>query len=116
MLFLIATAVQAQITIGGNVYGGGNAGNTGGSTKVTVYAGDLNEVYGGARQANVAGSAFVNIDGENMSDDIIINRVYGGNDIAGTVGSSDHKPDSRLDEEGFPILRERRPIRTSGNK
>ena len=100
MLFLVATAMQAQITIGGNVYGGGNAGNTGGSTKVTVYAGDLNEVYGGARQANVAGSAYVNIDGENMSDDIIINRVYGGNDIAGTVGSSDHKPDSRLDEEG----------------
>ena len=88
MLFLVATAVQAQITIGGNVYAGGNAGNTGGSTKVTVYAGELNEVYGGARQANVAGSAFVHIDGEHASDNIFINKVYGGNDIAGTIGTS----------------------------
>ena len=36
MMFLAATAVQAQITIGGNVYGGGNAGDTGGNTKVVV--------------------------------------------------------------------------------
>ena len=91
-MFLFATAVQAQITIGGNVYGGGNAGNTGGSTNVTVYAGDLNNVYGGARQANVGGSAFVNIAGEHMSDDIVINKVYGGNDIAGSVGKSNVLP------------------------
>ena len=85
--------MQAQITIGGDVYGGGNAGNTGGSTNVTVYAGDLNNVYGGARQANVGGSAFVNIAGEHMSDDIVINKVYGGNDIAGTVGKSNVLPE-----------------------
>ena len=88
MMFLTAATVQAQITIGGNVYGGGNAGNTGGSTTVTVHAGDLNSVYGGARQANVDGHAFVNVDGEHMSDDIVINYVYGGNDIAGKVGES----------------------------
>ena len=79
--------MQAQITIGGSVYGGGNAGETKGSTNVTVYAGELNNVFGGARMANVTGSAFVNIDGEHASDNIFINSVYGGNDIAGTVGS-----------------------------
>ena len=56
--------VFAQITIGGNVYGGGNEGITGGNTKVTVYEGDLNEVYGGARMADVNGNAFVHIDAE----------------------------------------------------
>ena len=113
-MLLAATAVRAQITIGGNVYGGGNAGDTGGNTKVTVHAGDLNcvyggarqadvdghafvnvdgehmsdNIYGGARQANVGGHAFVNVDGKHMSDDIVINYVYGGNDIAGKVGES----------------------------
>ena len=86
LLTLSASLMRAQIIIGGNVYGGGNAGDTDGNTKVTVYAGDLNEVYGGARMADVGGSAFVNIDGEHASDNIFINTVYGGNDIAGTVG------------------------------
>ena len=97
MLLLTATAAQGQITIGGNVYGGGNAGDTGGKTKVTVYAGDINSVYGGARMANVAGSAFVHIDGEHASDSILINKVYGGNDIAGTIGSSTTLPTELTD-------------------
>ena len=71
LLCLSATLMQAQITIGGNIYGGGNAGNTGGKTQVNIYAGDLHNVYGGARQANVGGSAFLHIDG-----------------IAGTIGAS----------------------------
>ena len=54
LLFLISVATQAQIKIGGNVYGGGNIGNTDGSTNVTVRAGDIGRVFGGARQANVA--------------------------------------------------------------
>ena len=87
-MLLTATAVQAQISIGGNIYGGGNAGDTGGSTTVTVHAGDLNSVFGGARMANVGGSTFVNIDGEHASENIIITSVYGGNDIAGTIGTS----------------------------
>jgi hypothetical protein len=79
--------VFAQIKIGGNIYGGGNAGDMSGNTSVTVRAGDIHGgVYGGARQANVGGHAFVNIDGAHMSDDIVINYVYGGNDIAGKVG------------------------------
>ena len=87
-MLLAATVAQAQITIGGNVYGGGNAGDMTGSTKVVVRAGKIEGgVYGGARQANVGKSAFVHIDGQGMSDDIIIKAVYGGNDISGTVGT-----------------------------
>ena len=63
LMLFAATSLQAQITIGGYVYGGGNAGDTGGNTTVTVHAGDFNRVFGGARMANVSGRAFVNIDG-----------------------------------------------------
>ena len=83
-----ATPTVTGIKIGGNVYGGGNAGNMTGNTSVTVLAGNLEgSVFGGARQANVGGHAFVNIDGAHISGDITINRVYGGNDISGEVGT-----------------------------
>ena len=36
LLCLSATLMQAQITIGGSIYGGGNAGDTGGSSKVNI--------------------------------------------------------------------------------
>ena len=85
--------VYAQIVIGGDVYGGGNAGDTGGKTTVNIYAGDLHNVYGGARQANVGGSAFLHIDGEHASSYIIIDKAYGGNDIAGTIGTSNTIPE-----------------------
>ena len=88
MMLLAATAVRAQIQIGGNVYGGGNAGDTNGNTNVTIREGDLNRVYGGARMADVKGRAFTNIDGAHASSYIVINRLYGGNDIAGTIGTS----------------------------
>ena len=88
LLCLSASLVQAQIVIGGNIYGGGNAGNTGGKTQVNIYAGDLHNVYGGARQANVGGSAFLHIDGEHASNYIVIDKAYGGNDIAGAIGAS----------------------------
>ena len=93
VIFTVQSAwfnLHAQITIGGNVYGGGNEGNTGGNTTVTVHAGDLNRVFGGARMANVGGRTFVNIDGAHASSSsyTLINYVYGGNDIAGTIGTS----------------------------
>ena len=95
---LIGLHAQAQIVIGGHVYGGGNAGNTGGNTTVTVHAGDLNRVFGGARMANVGGRTFMNIDGAHASDYIVINRLYGGNDISGTIGTSnDELPDAVKD-------------------
>ena len=102
MMLLTATIAQAQtsttpasvkIKIGGNIYGGGNAGDTEGSTAVTIYAGNYEgKVFGGARQANVGGHAFVHIDGEHASNFILINQVYGGNDIAGTIGNSTEIP------------------------
>jgi hypothetical protein len=92
MMFLAAMTVQAQISIGGSIYGGGNAGDTGGGSKVTVYAGNLHAVFAGARMANVGGSSFVHLDGEHASDYILADYVYGGNDIAGTIGTSAEIP------------------------
>ena len=93
-MLLVAMMAQAQqVKIGGNVYGGGNAGNMTGSTNVTVYAGELNDVYGGARMADVGGRTFVHIDGEHASDEIFIQNVYGGNDISGTIGESGNATD-----------------------
>ena len=76
-MFLGIVTTQAQIVIGGSVYGGGNAGDLGGRTTVNIYAGDIHEVYGGARQANVGGSAFLHIDGEHASSYVVIDKVYG---------------------------------------
>ena len=61
LLSLSVLLAQGQITIGGNVYGGGNEGDVTVGTSVTVRAGDLNEVYGGARMANVDGNTFPTI-------------------------------------------------------
>ena len=44
------------------------------------------KVFGGACQADVGGSTFVDIGADNF--DIVINAVYGGNDISGTVGAN----------------------------
>ncbi len=112
MIVLLSTIVaQGQIKIGGNVYGGGNKGNVEGSTKVTVRAGDIGavaadaerpvdnprgRVFGGARMANVGGNTFVHIDGQSEltgdlktnSNYILVNQVFGGNDIAGQIGTA----------------------------
>ena len=85
-IFHFSFSVAQTIKIGGNVYGGGNAGKLTGNTKVTVYSGELNNVFGGARMADVEGHTFVNLDGEHASDDVFIVNVYGGNDIAGKIG------------------------------
>ncbi len=88
LLIGIAQLMQAQIKVGGNIYGGGNRGNVDGSTKVTVMAGNLNKVFGGARMANVGGNTYVNVDGKNATGYSIINYLYGGNDISGTIGTA----------------------------
>jgi len=102
---LLSTVVaQGQIKIGGNVYGGGNHAEVKGSTKVTVKAGDIGavldpnakrpledpqgRVFGGARMADVKGNTFVHIDGENATGYILINEVFGGNDISGKIGTA----------------------------
>ena len=91
-------AADAQIKIGGNVYGGGNHAEVRGSSKVTVKAGDLQKVFGGARMANVKGHTFVNIDGENATDETTIVAVYGGSDISGTIGTPKAVGESRPSE------------------
>lgn len=112
IVVLLSTIVaQGQIKIGGNVYGGGNKGYVGGSTRVTVKAGDIGavdanaerpvenprgRVFGGARMANVGGNTFVHIDGKSdltgdlaaKSNYIVVNQVFGGNDIAGQIGTA----------------------------
>ena len=88
MILLLCTAVVQAQKVRGNVYGGGNKGAVGGNTTVTVYSGEVNNAFGGARMADVGGRSFVNIDGENASENITISSVYGGNDIAGTIGQS----------------------------
>ena len=102
---LLGTIVaQGQIKIGGNVYGGGNQAVVKGTSSVTVKAGDIGavldegatrplenpngKVFGGARMANVGGYSYVHIDGEHATDYILVNHVYGGNDIAGQVGTA----------------------------
>ena len=88
MILLSTIVAQGQIKIGGNVYGGGNHANVDGSTNVRVRAGDINKVFGGARMANIGGNTYVNIDGKNALAYMIINYVYGGNDVAGTIGTA----------------------------
>ena len=89
---------EFKITIGGNVYGGGNEGNTEGNTNVTIRTGQIKNVFGGARMADVDGRAYVNIDGEHGSGVILISAVYGGNDIAGTVGKEVNPNDTLVDK------------------
>ena len=90
LLWLMAMGAfaQAQVIIGGNVYGGGNSADVDGNTTVVVKGGDMTKVFGGARMANVGGRSFVNIYGEEATSDIFIVEVYGGNDIAGIIGAS----------------------------
>ena len=92
--------LSAQISIGGNVYGGGNEGEVNGNTTVTLRDGTISKVFGGGRMANVNGRAFVNIDGEHASatSKIMIGSVYGGNDISGTVGVNVNLNDTGKDQ------------------
>ena len=90
LLTLVSPQAQAQITIGGNVYGGGNQGDLGGNTSVTIRTCEIQgSVFGGARMADVGGRTFVHIDRENaIAGETLIKTVYGGNDIAGIVGKN----------------------------
>ena len=73
-------------TIYQNVYGGGNQAELGGNTLVILQGGDLQgSVFGGARMADIKGYSEVNVDGENIKNDLVVNYVYGGNDISGTT-------------------------------
>ena len=70
-LMLTAQGADAQIVIGGGV-------------------------YGGARQADVKGSTFVDVGAAHH--DVLISYVYGGNDISGNIGYSEDIPAAIEDE------------------
>ena len=116
LAFITPLCTQAQIIIEGNVYGGGDMGIVGGSSSVKVISGNIGtdnienpggSVFGGARMADVGGSASVYIDGETegATGYVLINKVYGGNDIAGHIGSSNNYPEgldvAGAEEEGI---------------
>ncbi|MBR3478032.1 MAG: hypothetical protein IKH43_02920 [Bacteroidaceae bacterium] len=121
LLPLNALNIQAQITIGGNVYGGGNQGEVGTGNAKTVYtfdktndtddmtsviirSGEIKNVYGGGRMAGVDGNSSVTIDGTTSTDKIIIGNVYGGNDITGTVkGGAKVKSTYNAEKAAKPI-------------
>ena len=100
-LLCIPATATAQIRIGGNVYGGGNQGDLGGNTKVELRGGDIEgSVYGGARMADVDGHAYVHINGAEATEALVVKGVYGGNDIAGTVGTGADTPFEVAAESG----------------
>lgn len=102
VMLLLCLGAKAEIHIGGNVYGGGDKGKVSGNTTVEIKSGNIGtddaqnpggSVFGGARMADVGGNAYVNINGEEATNYILINRVYGGNDITGTIeGKSNRLP------------------------
>ena len=97
LFVFVATLSHAQITISGNVYGGGNRGNTLGITTVVVQNGTIEgDVYGGARMADVSPTSTPSntINGvtlpEGYATHVLIwggdvQNVYGGNDITGNI-------------------------------
>lgn len=76
-----------------NVYGGGNEANLTGQAMVTLRGGFIHgDLYGGARMANIGGYTYVNIDGVNQTDTLVVHSIYGGNDIAGVIGKDANLP------------------------
>lgn len=90
----------------GSTYGGGRMGDvvaesrlipgiktpTLSGTSVKVYTGQLNEVFGGSRMADIEGGALVEINDKSHDHfHTIIGRVYGGNDVSGTIGVGTYK-------------------------
>ncbi len=79
------------VTINGgtlnNVYGGGEMGDSKGQTNVVLKGGSISgSVYGGARMADIDGFAHVLIDGANAVNDLVVDSIFGGNDVSGTIG------------------------------
>ncbi len=97
LLLFSPAQLSAQVTIGGNVYGGGNRGNLNGTATVVVQGGTVEgDVFGGARMADVTPTTFEEqiINGVTLPKDYAthvliwggnLNNVYGGNDITGNI-------------------------------
>ena len=73
-------------TIYQNIYGGGNQAELGGNTSVVLRGGDLRgSIFGGARMADIQGYSDVFVDATNIKTDLVVNYIYGGNDISGSI-------------------------------
>ena len=89
MVLAAPQALLADITLGGNVYGGGNRGDLEGTTSVIVNSGNITgSVFGGARMADV--NSDISTINNGYASNVTINGgtihdVYGGNDITGNV-------------------------------
>ena len=92
-----------NVTVGGDVvvrkvYGGGYYSSVG-NTNLAIKSGIFNRIYGGGMIGNVYGKAETTIGQKYTGEDddkkkhnahlIIKNAVYGGNDVSGTVGTSE---------------------------
>ena len=89
-----ADAEPTVLTIGDNVYGGGNSGNLGGTTSVTINSGTFSgNIFGGARMADVHTDGDLVLTAEEYAANVTFKggtinsdkAVYGGNDITGRV-------------------------------
>lgn len=89
-LLCVGGITASAQTIGGNVYGGGNAAEVGSNTVVKIEDGTVNSVFGGGCKANVKGYADVLVVGGTVKT-----AVFGGNDINGTVQGSGTAPTTR---------------------
>ncbi len=93
--------------IWGKMFGGGRQGSVVGKsalmpgrnapagvgTRVYVYSGIVDQVFGGARMADIEGGTYVEInDHSEHHFHTIVRKVYGGNDVAGSIGSGKVKP------------------------
>ena len=92
---------NTNVTIGGDVvvrkvYGGGYYASVG-ETNVTIKSGLFNRIYGGGLIGNVYNKANLTFGQQGTSQDIkthngqllVKDAIYGGNDVSGTVGTSD---------------------------
>ena len=87
----VTSISTSQVTVAGNVYGGGDEAPVNGGTSITMqrkastdsYTSAVSgNVYGGGNKANVSGSTTVNVTGGTVTED-----AYGGGALA-NVGSS----------------------------
>ena len=104
MMSLTGSHALAQVTVNGNVYGGGNAADVGADATVNISAGTMVNVYGGGKGQNttVVGDVTVNIGKFTKTTDsgtqtvtgeaTITGSVYGGSAL-GTVNAAVTKDD-----------------------
>ena len=88
----ITSISKAQVSVAGNVYGGGDEAAVSGGTTIMVQRKEISNdyttavsgnIFGGGNLANVSAGTIVNINGGTVSQD-----VYGGGALANTGGSN----------------------------